>query len=199
MREPAAGGPGRPRDEAIDTAVLTAAVGQLASVGYEAMSVVTVANDAGTSRQALYRRWPTKADLATAAIASLSQMEQRPDTDDPFADLAEELCAFRRGVTRRNGISMVGTMMQESVDPDLLHLFRERLVVPRRTRLRHILDRAHAAGLFSSDADLDGAVAAATGTLYAMALAGTPITRNWPEKTAALVWRACGGVPPATA
>ena len=32
--------------------------------GYDAMSVVAVAADAGTTRQAVYRRWPTKADLA---------------------------------------------------------------------------------------------------------------------------------------
>lgn len=191
-----ASGPGRPRDASIDEAVLTAAREHLAVAGYEAMSLVAVAEAAGTTRQALYRRWPTKADLATAAVASLSELEQRPDTDDPFADLVVELKAFRRGVTRRNGISLVGTMLQDSADRDLVRLFRQRLVVPRRRRIRHILDRAASLGLVSADADLELASAAATGTLYSMALAGTTIGADWPQRTAVMIWRACGGEQP---
>lgn len=160
------------------------------------MSLVAVAKDAGTTRQALYRRWPTKADLATAAIASMSEIERRPDTDAPFADLVAELQAFRSGVTRRNGVSLVGTMLQQSVDPELLQLFRERIVAPRRRRLRHILARGQAMGLLDGDADVDYAAAAATGTLYSLALSGAPISRNWPQRTAAMIWRACGGRAP---
>ncbi len=194
---PANPSPGRPRDAGIDDAILAAAREQLAAVGYEAMSLVSVAEQAGTTRQALYRRWTGKADLATAAIASMSQIEERPDTDDPFADLVAELLAFRQGVGRRNGISLIGTMLQDSVDPDLVRLFRKRLVAPRRRRLRHILDRARQRGLIADRADLDHAVAAATGVLYAQALSGTAIRADWPTRTAALVWRACGGEPPA--
>ena len=80
-------GAGRPRDPDIDIAVLTSVRNLLASHGYEAMSVVAVAEEAGTTRQAIYRRWPTKADLATAAVAGLSQAAARPDTDDPYVDL----------------------------------------------------------------------------------------------------------------
>ncbi|MEM9562812.1 MAG: TetR/AcrR family transcriptional regulator [Actinomycetota bacterium] len=199
---PARSSPGRPRDAGIDDAILAAAREQLATVGYEAMSLVSVAEQAGTTRQALYRRWTGKADLATAAIASMSQLEERPDTDDPFADLVAELHAFRRGVGRRNGISLIGTMLQDSVDPDLVRLFRKRLVAPRRRRLRHILDRARDRGLLAGgndldDADLDHAVAAATGVLYAQALAGSAVKADWPRRTAALVWRSCGGEDPA--
>lgn len=175
--------------------MLEAARDHLATFGYEAMSLVAVATDAGTTRQALYRRWADKADLATAAIASMSEVEQRPDTDDPLADLELELRAFRAGVTRRNGVSLVGTMLQESVDPGLVRLFRQRLVIPRRERIRHILDRGLTMGLLADDADLDYASAAATGTLYAMVLAGRSIPPEWPRRTATLIWRSCGGTP----
>lgn len=189
-------GPGRPRNSDIDDAVLAAARRQLATVGYEAMSLVAVADEAATTRQALYRRWPTKADLATAAIASMSEVDKRPDTDDPYADLVVELRAFRTGVTRRNGVSLVGTMLQESVDPDLLALFRQRVVAPRRARIRRILDRARDGGLLAADADLDSGTAAATGILYALVLSGTKISTAWPARTASFIWRACGGDPP---
>lgn len=189
-------GTGRPRDPEIDAAVLTAARRHLSAYGYDAMSVVAVAQEAGTTRQALYRRWPTKADLATAAIAGLSKASERADTDDPYADLVAELTAFHTGVTRPNGVSMVGSMLQEAVDRQLRDLYRERVVAPRRKRLGHILRRAVALGLVDADADVDYAVAACTGTLYALQLAGRTPGKDWPARTAALVWRSLGGTPP---
>ena len=161
------------------------------------MSVVAVAEEAGTTRQALYRRWPSKADLATAAISSMSRADERPDTEHPFADLVEELASYQAGVSRPNGVTMAGSMLQEATDPELKDLYRERIVAPRRNRLRHILERGVDLGLLADDADLDYAVAACTGTLYALRLAGEPIPRTWARRTATLVWRASGGSPPA--
>jgi AcrR family transcriptional regulator len=186
---------GRPRDPDLDAAILDAARHHLAAHGYDAMSVVAVAESAGTTRQALYRRFPSKADLATAAIAGMSRAVARPDTDDVFGDLVTELRAFRDGVTRPNGLGMVGAMLQEATDPELRALFRERVVSPRRTRIEHLLRRGVDAGLLDRDADLVVAVAACTGTFYALALADRRVP-DWPERTAAMVWRACGGSPP---
>jgi AcrR family transcriptional regulator len=186
---------GRPRDPDLDDAILTAAREHLATRGYDAMSVVAVAEDAGTTRQALYRRWPTKADLATAAIASMSTAADRAATDSPYDDLVAELTAFHAGVSRPNGIGMVGAMLQEATEPELRRLYRERIVTPRRKRLRNILERAVEDGLLAPDADLDYAVAACTGTYYGLTLGGTRITRQWPRRTAALVWASAGGTP----
>ncbi len=188
--------PGRPRNASIDQAVLSAAREHLAAHGYEAMSVLAVANEAGTTRQALYRRWQSKADLATAAIASMPEAAHRQMTDAPFDDLVAELASFFDGVRRPNGIGMVGAMLHEGVDPELRALYRERVVDPRRSRIRAILELGIDAGILDSDADLDSATAAATGTLYGLQLAGAPITDMWPIDTAALIWRACGGTPP---
>ncbi len=190
---------GRPRDPEIDAAVIAVAQRHLSAFGYDAMSVAAVAEEAGTTRQALYRRWPSKADLATAAIAGLSRASERPDTDDPYADLVTELDAFRAGVLRPNGLALVGSMLQEATQAELRELYRQRIVGPRRARLRHILGRAVAAGLADPDADLDYAVAACTGVCYALHLAGQPIPPAWARRTAALVWRSIGGAPPAPA
>lgn len=189
---------GRPRDPQIDSAVLAAARRHLSAVGYDAMSVAAVAQEAGTTRQAVYRRWPTKADLATAAIASLAGSAGPAESDDPFADLVAELTAFFRGVTRPNGIAMVGSMLQEEADPDLRARYRERIVAPRRARIQRILQRAVDQGLADPASDIEYAVAACTGTLYSLHLAGRRITREWPLRTATLIWRAVGGTPPPT-
>lgn len=189
--------PGRPRDAEIDERVLEVARRQLARHGYEALSVAAVAQEAGTTRQAVYRRWPTKGELATAAIAAMSDAAQRLPTDDVFADLVRELEAYRRGIARPDGVSMVGTMLIRSADPALVRLYRDRVVGPRRARLREIFARGRAAGLLDADArEIPLVAAMLTGSWYAQALAGEPHPRDWAWRAAALAWRALGGVPP---
>lgn len=185
--------PGRPLDRSIDARVLEIAVSHLARHGYEAMSLVAVAREAGTTRQALYRRWPSKAELATAAIAALARSDARASTDDPRADLVEELRSFQRGISRPDGLSMVGTMLNRATDPELVVLYRQRVVAPRRAALLRILLRAQADGLLDSDADIELAVTMLTGNWYARALAGEAAPRRWAERTAALIWRGLGG------
>lgn len=187
---------GRPRDAEIDARVLEVARQHLAEHGYEGLSVAAVAEEAGTTRQAVYRRWPGKADLATASIAAMSEAQLRPATADPFSDLVRELDAYRRGIGRPDGVSMVGTMLQRSTDPRLVALYRERIVAPRRMRLRDILGRAREAGHVGRDADLDLCAAMLTGSWYALVLAGHRPPRDWPVRAARLAWRALGGTPP---
>lgn len=173
---------GRPRDDAIDDAVLEVTLRHLAEHGYEAMSIAAIADDAGTTRQAVYRRWKGKPELAVAAVVALPEAAELEPTGDHRADLLAELTAFRRGVLRPGGISMVGTMLQDSTDADLRRAYRERLVRPRRRRIRHILQGAVDDGTLGRDVDLDLLVAGCTGTLYALALAGEPIPAAWPAR-----------------
>jgi AcrR family transcriptional regulator len=191
-------GRGRARDPSIDARVLEAAARQLAANGYEAMRVSAVAEEAGTTRQALYRRWPGKADLGLAAISAVVEEATELNTADPFADLVDELADFRRGVSQPGRLSLVGTMLQDGVDADVRARYQARVIAPRRQRLRLILERAQRLGLIDADADLDVAVTMATGSWYARALSGARPPRGWPRRTAALLWRAVGGTPAQT-
>ena len=191
-------GRGRARDPGIDARVLEVAASHLAAYGFEGMSVAAVAEEAGTTRQAVYRRWTGKAELVVAAMAAVTDQRFGAATEDPFADLVTELANFQRGVSRPGRLSLVGTMLQDSVDADARARYRTQVIAPRRRRLRDILERAQRLGLIDSAADLDVAVTMSTGSWYARALAGSSPPRNWPNRTAALVWRAIGGVPPRT-
>jgi len=108
---------GRVRDPGIDARVLAVAHRHLSELGYEAMSVAAVAQEAGTTRQALYRRWPDKASLAADALQAAADPGPEVFTSDPLADLAAELADFQRGVSRPGRLSLVGTMLQDSTAP----------------------------------------------------------------------------------
>jgi AcrR family transcriptional regulator len=184
---------GRARDPDIDARVLAAAHRQLSRVGYEAMSLAAVAQQAGTTRQALYRRWPTKAELAADALAAAVDSGPEVDSDDPLADLIAELADFRRGVSRPGRLSLVGTMLQDGTAAEARRRYQAKVVAPRRRRIRAVLERAQHRGLIDPDADLEIATTLCTGSWYARALAGDDPPPDWPARTAVLVWRAVGG------
>lgn len=201
------GGVGRARDAGIDARILSAARRHLSRHGYEGMSLAAVAQEAGTTRQALYRRWAGKAELAAAVVSSIGdEPEADPATGpvadsvadsgpgaDPFAALVEELADFERGVSRPGRMSLVGTMLQETTDPDVAERYRARVIAPRRRRLRAIFEEAMRRGLIDQDADLTVALTMCTGSWYGRALAGAEAPAQWPLRTATLVWRALGG------
>jgi AcrR family transcriptional regulator len=169
----AARAPGRPRSAGADEAILAAALAELGERGYARMSVDAVATRAGVSKPTIYLRHPTKADLATAAIASMRARPRPAPTDDVRADLIAHLRLLRAGLERPNGMTMFGTVLAEEREtPELLALYRERLVAPRRRELRAVLGAARDRGEIRRDANLDVAVAALVGAFFARYLAG---------------------------
>lgn len=191
--QPATRRPGRVRDPEIGARILAIARDQLSASGYDAMSLSAVAHAAGTTRQALYRRWATKADLAAAVVSDTVDTDEGTASDDPYEDLVAELENFQHGVSRPGRMSLVGTMLQDNTSPELRSAYQEQVIAPRRLRIRSYLLRAQQLGLIASSADLDIAVTLCTGSWYARALAGIEPPTDWPRRTATLVWRAVGG------
>ncbi len=190
-------GPGRARDPEIDARVLAVAGRHLARHGYEAMSLAAIAHEAGTTRQALYRRWPDKASLAADALLAAAEARTEAASASPLADLVAELADFRRGVSLTGRLSLAGTMLQDGTAAEARARYQARVVAPRRARVRAILERAARLGMIDPGADLEVAVSLGTGSWYALALAGQVPPADWPDRAAALVWRAVGGtVPP---
>ena len=52
---------GRRRGAALEEAVLRAAIDELLAVGYARLTMDRVAERAGTNKNAIYRRWPSRA------------------------------------------------------------------------------------------------------------------------------------------
>lgn len=190
--------PGRPRDTDIDAAIVAATLELLSEVGFEATTFAAIADRAGTSRPAVYRRFGTKAEAATAALGLLSRTTAPERTGNHYGDLVAELTAFRNGTTRAGGTSLVATMLADGTDQAVKATYREIVVQPRRTRLTTILAAAAGDGLLDASRDeIELAVSMCTGSWHHLMLADKNPPRSWPARIAALAWRALGGTPPA--
>jgi len=184
---------GRKRDPNIDARILEVATRHLSDRGFEAVSLAAIAEEAGTTRQARYRRWPSKEALLGDVIRSGADNACAIAADDPRRALELELADFEQAMNRRGAISIVGTMLQESTPHEARACYRANVLEPRQRRLRDILGRARESGQIDASADLDVAISFATGAWYARALAGDSAPADWASRTAALLWRAVGG------
>lgn len=184
---------GRRRDASIDARVLIVASRHLAARGFDGVSLAAIAEEARTTRQALYRRWPTKERLLGDAIRLGADKGCATDDHHPLRALELELADFEQAIGRPGAMSIVGTMLQDSTPTDSRECFRTHVVRPRRRRLLQILRRARKLELIDADADLDVVVSFATGAWYARELAGDSAPADWAQRTARLLWRAVGG------
>ncbi|MDX1981966.1 MAG: TetR/AcrR family transcriptional regulator [Bryobacteraceae bacterium] len=182
--------PGRPRDPETERRILDVALRQLAEEGYSRMSLDHIAVAAGVSKPTIYRRWTGKADLATAALRTIQIAEPAVDTGSTAGDLAATLENFRRSLMRPNGMALVGTVLaEESHTPDLLSLFRERLVAPRRQMLRTILERARRKGELRPRANVECAIQLLVGAFYARYLESGTVPPGFARDLVDIVWQ----------
>lgn len=183
---------GRRRDASIDTRVLEVTNRHLVERGFAALSFAAIAEEAATTRQALYRRWPTK-DLLVADVIRMAAGDPiTAESDDPRVDLERELAALVDSSDSGTGTALAGLMLQSNTPEDARDCYRTHVLIPLRQRLRDILVRADRLALIDADADLDAAVGIAIGSAYVAQIEG-PVAQDWAQRTAALVWRAVGG------
>ncbi len=111
---------GRPRDPRIDDSVLRATVELLGAAGYAELSVEAIAKRAGTSKPAIYRRWPSKAHLVHEAVFPVSEATELPDTGSLAGDV-REMVRRTAGVltTPAARAAMPGLLAEMATDPTL--------------------------------------------------------------------------------
>lgn len=87
MAKQTGGAAGRPRDPGVDERILTSTQDLLEESGFDGTTVDAVAERAGCSKAAIYRRWPDKVALAVAAVGALYDPPPVPDTGSLREDL----------------------------------------------------------------------------------------------------------------
>jgi AcrR family transcriptional regulator len=146
---------GRPRDTQIDAAVLAATLATLGESGYGGLTLEEVARRAGTTKPAIYRRWPSRQRLVLAALGRRLGSARAPDTGCTLCDLDECLKLFVAAF-RRMPPDVIGPLFADCAgDRDLRAAFMTTLFDPPRAAVKETLERAHARGDLRDDVDRD--------------------------------------------
>ncbi len=177
---------GRPRDEAVDRALIGAALDLLRERGYRALSMEGVAARAGVAKQSVYRRWPSKGALLVDIY-----MESMGEAALPAASGQGVAADFRaylgQTLERLKDVAWANTLRslvaEAQNDPDLAALMVERVVEPRRRAGRHLLAQAQAAGELSADFDVETALDFVFGAIwYRLLLGHAPVTAEFVDR-----------------
>jgi AcrR family transcriptional regulator len=146
---------GRPRNPEIDAAVLRATLAVLDELGYVRLTLEDVARRAGTTKPAIYRRWPSRQRLVLAALGRRLGGAKAPDTGCTLCDLDECLKVFVAAF-RRMPPDVLGPLLADCAgDRELRAAFMTTLFEPPRAAVREALERAYARGDLRDEVDLE--------------------------------------------
>jgi AcrR family transcriptional regulator len=167
------GGRRGPRlDDRITVAIRAAFFDELAAVGYGRLSVDSIVKRAAVSKAAVYRRWPTKADMAAALIAEVAtDIVDMPDTGSLRGDLVAFLTVTHDAMRHPLAARIIPAILSEAGrDSALAAMLRRTVEAPRRARAERMLRRAIERGELPADCDLDLALDHMIGALFFRAL-----------------------------
>ncbi|MEN4479003.1 TetR family transcriptional regulator [Mycolicibacterium cosmeticum] len=182
-------GAGRPRDPRIDAAILGATADLLVEIGYSNLTMAAVAERAGTTKTALYRRWSSKAELVhEAAFPTAPTALGMPEGDiatDIRAMIAAAGAVFTSPVVRA---ALPGVIADMAADPQLSQRVMSRftgLFDIVRDRLVHAVER----GEVHPDIDPDRLIEVIGGAnlLRMLLVPGWEIDDEWIDQTTAIV------------
>lgn len=141
------------RSERVVTAVLNAALAELARVGYAGLRVEDVATQAGVAKTTVYRRWATKSELVRAAILEFGRFHDFiPDTGSLRGDLLELLEHSMTMISTPEGRAVARMVTMEGGEPEVEALCRE-LKEEARERRSQLVFRAQERGEVPAEAD----------------------------------------------
>jgi AcrR family transcriptional regulator len=187
---------GRPRDPALDRAILDATLELLEQEGYERMSIESIAQHAGVGKPTIYRRWASKQELVIDALARLSDRFEVPAE----GTVRERLTAFverlwakasRAHADRTDLVSnLIGEMHR---NPELRDAVRTTFVADRRRQLVSLLREGIEAGEIHADVDVDVAADVVLSPLMARKLlTGGRISASVGRAVVDLLFDGCG-------
>ncbi|MGH3674250.1 MAG: TetR/AcrR family transcriptional regulator C-terminal ligand-binding domain-containing protein [Mycobacterium sp.] len=180
---------GRPRDPRIDAAILRATADLLVQIGYPNLTMAAVADRAGTTKTALYRRWSSKAELVHEAAFPVTPTAIATPPGDITADIRAMIAAARDVFTSPLvRAALPGLIADMAADDELNARVMDRftgLFDAVRTRLADALDR----GEVHVDADPDRLIEVIGGAtmLRLLLWPDQDLDDKWVDQTTAIV------------
>ncbi|MGW0315688.1 TetR/AcrR family transcriptional regulator [Streptomyces flavidovirens] len=134
---------GRPRDNRIHQAIVTATAELVLEVGYAATSIGAVAARAGVGKDTIYRRWSGKAELVYETLFTQTETAPVPDTGSLAEDLTALLEALLEEFTApAAAAALPGLLADFAANPDLQARIRTQFLAPAKERLVAVFERA---------------------------------------------------------
>lgn len=169
-------GRGRPRDPETDGRITSAAAELMLQRGFDRTTVDDVAARAGVGKATVYRRWPSKEDLAVAAMETLYTAEMpEVDTGSIRDDLAASYRSALEFVNTDEGAAYIRTSIAESVRDDRIAQLYRQATERREAQSRATFERAIARGEVRADIDVDCVVQWLGGLLANRAITHRPM------------------------
>ncbi len=172
---------GRPRSAEADRAILATTLRLLVEQGYDAMSIESVAATAGVGKTTIYRRYLNTRELVVGAVLSIADtLDLPPDSGSVRTDLLDVVHQafgiFHNGFA----FSMMGTLLvKERDDPELIDLFRRKVILPRMEIMGQVFRRAIDRGEVRGDISVPLVVQLLAGALFARHISGYPEDEAW--------------------
>jgi AcrR family transcriptional regulator len=163
---------GRPRDTAIDGAVLDATVAVLRERGWSRFALEAVAARAGTTKAAIRRRWPARQRLLVDALATLLVTPPAPDNGCTRCDLIQSVTLLTEMLNDRLPPGVLAPLVADCADPELRGHLVATLVAPTREAAVVAVRRAVDRGELRPEIDPDMVVDLLAATVYQRALFG---------------------------
>jgi AcrR family transcriptional regulator len=136
--------------------ILRAAFDVLREVGYDKLTLDTVAARARASKATLYRRWTTKAALVVEMMTCLEGTPDVPDTGALRGDLVALAEQKRDGVFGADSADVIfGLATAMHRDGELREAFLTQFLGPKQDCFRTILERARGRGEVAPGVDLE--------------------------------------------
>lgn len=191
---------GRPRDAALDEAIILATRERLVKDGYSRMTIGQIAADASVTRPTLYRRWKSKLELVADALdygfrkqgdtytVDLSQLDGREA-------LVEAVRRVDPAYYNPGAMVLMGNFAGEAIrTPELLDILRRHAVEPRVALVERVLGQLREAGAVRPGIDAGTIATMCFGSYFAAFYRGED-AGHIPERVVAALWP---GIAPGT-
>jgi AcrR family transcriptional regulator len=186
---------GRPRDTALDEAIILATRERLVRDGYSLMTIGDIAADAKVSRPTLYRRWSTKFELVVDALDYGFRRQRDSSTVDlssmgPREALVEAVRRLDPAYFNPDAMVLMGNFAGEAIrTPELLGILREHAVEPRVALVENVLSQLQDSGAVRDGVDKHTIATLCFGSYFAAFYRGES-RDELPEAVVSVLWPA---------
>lgn len=184
---------GRPRDERIDSDVVSAVLETLQRGSYSGVTIEGIARKTRRARASIYRRWPSKRHLVAYAVVSEMGYNPAADTGTLRGDLQSAVDTLLKAFAGPLGQALPGLVADMARDPELAETIRREVTAARRKSMSDAFVRASGRGEIRVKLDMELLLDMLTAPFYYRILFGhQAITRKTTRDAVDYVLRIVG-------